>query len=84
MGLERNTGLTAWLLYEDKGLVMVVEAEGEGDIYAEFSAEVAVSNGLGDAAAGAVVELGDGSATWVFLGFVHFGVPFVGTRIGKI
>ena len=58
---------------EDEGLTVVVEAEGEGDVYAELGAEVAVSNGLWDTAAGAVVELGDGSATGAFLGFVHFG-----------
>jgi len=84
VGLKRYPFLSGGLLHEQKGLVVVVEAEGQGDVHAQLTAEVAVTNGLGDATAGAVVELGDDPAAGAFwrfmateevarksLGFVH-------------
>ena len=47
----------------------------------QLGVQVVATNGLWDTAAGTVVELGDNPTTVAFLGFVHFGFPFVGTRI---
>ena len=58
--MQRYPALAARLLDEDEGLVIVVEAEGESSVHAQLRAQVAITDRLGDAAAGAVVELGDG------------------------
>ncbi|MBN1812813.1 MAG: hypothetical protein JXA14_13340 [Anaerolineae bacterium] len=51
VGLEGDAVLAARFLDEDEGLVVVIEAEGEGDVYAQVAAEVVVTDGFGEAAA---------------------------------
>ena len=72
LGAEGDALLTGGFLDEEVGAEdAVIEAQGEGDVYAQLPAEVKIADDLGGLAAGASLVGRDAAAAGAFACSVH-------------